>query len=212
MVETPILVYISSSSILLPVLVAIVQWQRLNALEKRMAKMLVAIAIVQGLALLIANVGNMNNMPLYHTYLVLEFNLLLGIYYYGVFARKGSLWKSVAVISIFIFVVNGLWGEGFLSFPSYLRSIEALLATTLAIVYFIRKLWVRDTAPLQSDPAFWMSVGIFIYYTTNFLLFLYSKVLSTQIEVFDYIWTIHGYLNILLYSLYTLALVCRKKT
>lgn len=213
MVSTPALVYVSAASVLLPLLVVIAQWRLLNSLEKRIAWLLVANTLIQGLALLLAEIWKVNNMPVYHVYLILEFNLLFGIYYYGIFkGEKRSIWKMVAVASLLIFAVNGLWIESFTSFPSYLRSLEALLATSLAVAYFIKKLSVTDTKPLFSDPAFWMSTGVFIYYTTNLLLFMYGQVLQNQPEVFRHTWIIHGYLNILLYTLYTFAMLCRKKT
>lgn len=213
MVTTPLLVYISTGAVLPPLVAALVQWKRLNVLERKIGWLLIVNTLVQGLALLLGDVFQVNNMPLYHVYLVVEFNLLFGIYFYGVFNnQEQNRWKTMAAVSFLVLLGNGLFIEPWTTFPSYLRTLEALLATTLAIKYFITKLRGVDAKPLANDPAFWLSTGVLLYYTTNLLLFMYGKVLPHQPDVFRHTWLIHGYLNILLYSLYTFAMLCRKKT
>lgn len=210
--STPLLVYISAASILMPTVVAAIQFGKFNSLEKSIARMLFLVALIQGVALVWSDLLKQNNMPLYHFYLLLEFNLLFRIYSSHIFRIQRSwVLTAVAILSGVAFLCNGLWFEAFSVFPSYLRATTSLLSAVLAIVYFLKKLIDLDGKPLQSDPAFWMSCGVFIYYTTNTLLFFYSKVLVSSPEVFNYTWLVHSYLNILLYVFYTIVLVCRKK-
>jgi len=209
---TPPLVYFSAASILVPALLALWQWSKLNELEKSLARLIFVITVIQGVALLLAEVLKLNNMPLYHFYLVLEFNLLFNLFYYHIFRFKEQrAWVLVLALSVIVFVVNGIWVEHLTRFPSYLRALGCLLSSVLAIVFFVNKLSRVEAVPLKSDPAFWMSCGIFIYYTTNMLLFFYIRMFDDQPELFNYIWVVHSYLNILLYTFYAIALVCRKK-
>lgn len=212
MVSTPILVYISSFSILVPTLLALFQWKSLNAIEKGLGTSLLAIASVQMLALLVSEVLKLNNMPLYHVYLVLEFLLLLRIYYYYVFKKSAQRSHYVIIIaSALVMLVNGLFFQDFMSFPSHLRSLQGILLIALALGYFFQLLKADENIRLSQDPAFFMSCGILLYYFTNLLLFWYSQALQSSPQVFAHIWTVHGYLNILLYLFYTIALTCRKK-
>ncbi|MEO0473084.1 MAG: hypothetical protein AAF206_25945, partial [Bacteroidota bacterium] len=54
---------------------------------------------------------------------------------------------------------------------------------------------------------FWFGTAILLYFSGNLLLFLYSSlVASLDVETNYQIWGIHAVLNILLYSMYTIAL------
>ena len=212
MVSTPLLVYLSSFSILLPATLALIQWKVLNKLEKGLGIAIFGIAIVQMVALLISDVFKENNMPLYHAYLVLEFLLLSRIYYFYIFNKKARSTPYIAIaVGLVALLVNCFFVQDFMSFPSYLRSVQGILLIMLALGYFFQLLKADENKQLSRDPAFIMSCAILLYYFTNLLLFWYSQVLQSSPEVFDHIWTVHGYLNMLLYILYSVALVCRKK-
>lgn len=176
--------------------------------------MLLLISTIQVIVLVISELYQFNNLPLYHVYVLLEFNLIASIFYYQIFQRKEkSFWIWIASMSVIALFTNHLWIQNFTSFPSILRSVESVLIIAMVVAYFMNLLRRAEVIRLSLEPAFWMSCGLFIYYMTNMLLFLYGDMVIEQSpRVFDYIWTMHGYFNILLYSFYTIALLCRKKS
>lgn len=214
MQDTPIIIIISSLSIVVPSILGALLWPKLNKVEQGLARLLFVIGVLQVVVFVLSGIFTISNLPIYHVYLMLEINLLFLIYYFGIHQKKNTYvaWGVLAV-SFVLMLANGLWGQTFMTFPAYMRSLESLVAILLAISYF--RLILRSTVPLTlgRDPAFWISCGILIYYTTNLLLFMYGNYIQEQAPlVFDSIWRIHSYLNLVLYFAYTIALLCRKKT
>lgn len=157
-------------------------------------------------------------MPIVHTYTLVEFCLLVSVYYHG---KPGLLSKKVYLSLLISFILlavgNAVFYQGLLKGNSLVRSIEGIILIGLALYYFFDLLRRLDTPNPEKTFMFWVSIAMLIYFGGNILIFIYfnqiqsiglqsdyAKDLMLQIGFIGYI------LNIFLYTLYSIALVCRK--
>jgi len=155
-----------------------------------------------------------NNMPFFHVYILVEYLIFLRIFQ---LMFKESInrktWISLATGFILIWIFNIFKGEGWWGFPDYIHALEALVILGMVFVWFSKMLREKKILNPERTFEFWMCAGLLIYFTGNFLLFLFPKFLiDAGPEIFATIWKVTSILIILLYVLYTVALLWVKKT
>ncbi len=198
---------------LLPALVALWKYPALQTHQKWFAWLL-------WLIILISFSGDQwmkraqNNMPFFHVYILVEYLFFLKIFQLmmeEVF--KKVIWMGLAIGFCIIWLVNVFIGEGWWGFPDYIHALEAVVILILVLRWGIKLLHDRKILHPERTFEFWMCAGLLIYFTGNFLLFLFPKFLiDTSPEIFATIWKVTSILIILLYLLYTIALLWVKKT
>ncbi|MDP5172051.1 MAG: hypothetical protein NWR72_17530, partial [Bacteroidia bacterium] len=159
-----------------------------------------------------------NNMPIAHVYCLVEFCLLLSVFYHG---SKGLIPKKIYWAGMIGFVlagltdmiVNGSLWKG----HSVIRSLESILLIAIALYYFFDLLRHMEILHPEKTFLFWIGVAMLVYFGGNLLVFIYynhfqqiasqsakAKELMLQIVFINYV------LNIFLYTLYSIALLCQK--
>jgi len=153
-------------------------------------------------------------MPFFHSYILVEFLLFLMVFKH-IFNQsiKNYIWWILATAFTILWVINIFTGQGWWGFPDYIHAVEAVIILALIVKWFLKMLKEKKVANPERTFEFWMCTGLLIFFTGNFLLFIFSKFLvDAGAEIFKAIWMINSILILLLYICYTIALLWVKKT
>ncbi|MBH8570690.1 hypothetical protein KB206_17490 [Microvirga sp. STS02] len=140
----------------------------------------------------------------------IEFTLLGLIY-------RRVLWPHPVAqylpVGIGLFVVGTAltsWPRpGIVEFSPIQHFIESVAMLLLVVLYYRRVLKALPVslAPLEREPVFWISAGVFLYFSANSLIFLTSNlVLFHSKELSLNIWAIHALLYAFLNGFFIVAL------
>jgi hypothetical protein len=206
--------YIAFYIPLLPAFFSIIKWQSMNAHQKWFAVLLWFILIISFSGRVWNVITKESNMPFFYIYILIEYLILLQIFrilfQQGV---KNFIHVSLAIGFSFIWLINVCTGKGWWTFPDYIHALEAIIIIILVILWFIKMLKEKIILQPYKTFEFWLCAGLLIFFSGNFLLFVFPKfILNAGNEVFLAIWKVNAVLNILLYSIYTIALLWVKKT
>lgn len=153
----------------------------------------------------------LNNADLYNFFSVAAFTYymyLLMEVVYSKTAKKIILYamSGYAVISL----SNILFIQKINSFHTMTYSIGCLLIVIVSMYYFYELLQVPRSIDLKKEPAFWIAAGLLFFYICTLpilgvlnYLFSFPGVIARSLE------EIISILNVLLYSLFTIAFICR---
>ena len=209
-----LLLYIAFFIPLLPVIVALFKWPSMNLHQKCFGIMLVFIVIVSFSGRIWTIVRMESNLPFFYVYILGEFLFLLQIFRI-MFGKKikNLIWISLATGFTILWFINVLLGEGWWVFPDYIRGLEAIIVLVLIILWFLKMLKEKIILYPYKTFEFWISAGLLIFFSGNFLVFTFSKILlNAGKEVFEAIWEVNSVLIVLLYLFYTVGLLWIKKT
>lgn len=207
---------ISPYFIICPLVIGLIQFKTLS-IERKYLLAIVFIGGVTEICMRVAAKLWHNNMPLVHLYTLLEFCFLLTVFYRG---KPGLIPKNVYMILLGSFSVlaigNVVFYQGFLQGNSLVRTTESIILICIALYYFYNLLQQLDSLHPERTFLFWVSVALLIYFGGNLLIFIYfnkiqiigsqsrrAKELMLQIGLINYL------LNIFLYTLYSVALLCK---
>jgi len=198
----------------LPALLAALVWRSLWGAPRKFAICLWAIALFSVSGEVWKMFGHDNNLPFFHTYILVEFLLLLLVYKQLLStARKSFIWLTIGSAFALIWLLNVFFGEGFWEYPNYIHALEAILLIVFAVLWFLKILREKVEKKPAHTFGFWLSTGILMYYTCNLLLFFSSSFVGRQSPaVFDAVWGVHAILVILLHLTYSIAILWALKT
>ena len=154
---------------------------------------------------------NLSNLPLYNSFMVLEFGFYLFVLkeiIRSTIVKKAMQW--IVFLFLFISLTNLLFFEG----AGELNTINYSLGCLLIVVYSIRFFYELFTLPesvdLIHEPAFWIISGLLFHYSTSFPLMGMLNFLSNlPLFLLEGLSQWLTWTNILLYSLFTIAFLCR---
>ena len=155
-----------------------------------------------------------NNLPFFHTYILIEYLLLIQVFK-NIFREsvKKRIWWLLSLGFVLIWVFNVTIGEGWWVFPDYIHILEAIIILIFISIWFLKMLREKEISNPEQTFEFWMCTGLLVFFSGNFLLFVFTNfLLKTDMAVYEAIWKVHCILIILLYILYTVALLWVKKT
>lgn len=207
------LVYVALLVPIVPALLAILKWSSLSTVHRLFALMLWMIVVVSFSGEIWNKITVKSNIPFFHVYILLEYLLLVQIFKH-LFAKhiKQLLWNILSIGFLLLWLGNVLFGEGFWGFPDYIHALEALVVLVLVFKWFAHMLKQKVILHPERTFEFWFCAGLLIFFSGNFLLFLFSEFLLTiEQSAYDVIWKFHCILIILLYILYSVALLWVKK-
>lgn len=150
------------------------------------------------------------NMHVYMYFGVIEF-----IFYFFVLSQLviSSRVKTLMRVLIFVypllFVVNKLFfqKEGFTSM-SY--AVGCLIIVSTCIFYFLEIFQSSHSVVLIREPAFWICTGLLFFYCCTFSFFgLANFINNLPSIILNNIYVLLNLMNSLLYSLFTIAFLCR---
>ncbi len=116
------------------------------------------------------------------------------------------------MLYILIAVTNILFIQKIKAFHTVTYAFGCLLIVAACIYYFFELFKIPKSVELKKNPAFWICSGLLFFYCCGFPLFgmfnFLSDISKLIIKNFYNIITI---LNIFLYTLFTIAFLCRLK-
>lgn len=140
------------------------------------------------------------------------FRLLLFTWFFN---RANPLYKKTYIIITSLFVmgalINFIFFENIVtSFSSRLFTIEAAIILFYCLLYYYTVNMNEEVASPLSLPPFWVVMGLTLYTSVNFLIFLfYNYLINTESKYAKWIWNVH---NIIFIVLMILIAVAFKKT
>jgi hypothetical protein len=197
---------------LLPALVSLVKWKSMNASQRWFTLLLWLIVLISFSGELWTINFKLSNLPFYHIYILVEYLLLLQVF--RLFFKgsiKERIWLLLAVGFTITWLVNVIFLEGWWAFPDYIHVLEILVLLVIISIWFGKMLMEKVIKKPERTFEFWICAGLLIYFSGNLILFIFPKfILDEGKQTFYAIWRLNSVLNILLYIIYTVALLCVK--
>lgn len=119
----------------------------------------------------------------------------------------------LAVPSIVLGIINFIWIET----PHMVNNLAMVVSNLFAIIFslalFSQVLREEKIVQLAKDTRIWLALGILIYYsaTLPFFLFFNYLLLKKPVLAMSYLYINDG-LNILMYTLFLIAFLCRPQS
>ena len=155
------------------------------------------------------------NISIYNFFTVFEFCFYLWVISHIISNKSVKkiirivviLYVPVAIINI-IFIQNKM-GE----FHTVTYAFGCLLIVAFSIYYFFELFKLPKSVKLKNNPAFWICSGLLFFYCCGFPLYgLTNFLIGISKLIIKNFYSIITILNIFLYSLFTIAFLCRIKT
>jgi hypothetical protein len=168
--------------------------------------------LVDGYGLYLRSKG-INNYTMYSLFTALEF-----VFYLFVLSciirnlRVRLLVRYILVFNIFFSLISMFYIQKD-RFNSISYSLSCLLIVFFCIYYFFEIFRYPQFVNLKNEPSFWICSGLLFYYCCSFPLLGLTTLLETIPRVLvDNIFILLNAMNILLYTLFVIAFLCRIKT
>jgi hypothetical protein len=112
--------------------------------------------------------------------IVSEFIFLSIFYYYLLKNSKKRVFFTAAIILFIIYSFYDYHSGGRSDFSYSSLVVECLFFLVVIPYYLYEKMQYSISTPIYQSPDFWISFGFLIYYSGNFFLFIYSKVMFSD--------------------------------
>jgi hypothetical protein len=152
-----------------------------------------------------------NNMPMYNVYLLIE-TMGYGIYFY-LLLKTPWIKRGIALFSMLFplaWFYTTFYVFGFTHWNSYGLIMETCFVVAMCITYLYEIFTAEDMISLHNSPEFWIAAGLLIFFACtlpfcgmlNFLDIHEFTLALKFLEEFQI-------LNILLYTIFIYAFLCR---
>jgi hypothetical protein len=159
----------------------------------------------------IRNNKGLNTLIIYNFFGVIEFTFYMWMIREIIRVDKvKKILRYLLIIYPLVSLINIFFIQGTNHFASLTYSLGCLLIVLLCIYYFFELFQAPTSVNLTRQPAFWICSGLLFFYCCSFPIFGLSNFLLSLPKVFRRnIITIIILLNVFLYSMFTLAFLCR---
>jgi hypothetical protein len=174
---------------------------------------LITTLLCDSLGWYISVVKGQNSLPVYNLFTAFEFLFYLWVIWNVIQAKtvKKILFYILIVYPVLAVVII-LLIQKIHHFHSITYGLGCLLVIFFCIYYFFELFRVQHAIKLISEPAFWICTALLFFYCCTFPLFVATNFLDTIPVVIKrnakFILTL---LNVLLYSLFIIAFLCKIK-
>ena len=191
----------------LPLIISILRSKSLNSSQRKLSILVLCIVITETTSRLLWY-QKINNLPVYHFYIIIEFLLILYIYRGELSELFSKLFFIVLGIGFILFsVINTLFFQYLNTFNSNATTLLGVLVIFLALSYFYALLKEVKYSELETNPMFWINSGFLIYFSSNLILFfINNNMFKGSTEASYLLWGLHAIINIVLTIFYTIAL------
>ena len=132
---------------------------------------------------------------------------ILGSIIYNVKAKK-ILLVLIAVYPVLVLVNMIFFQKN--TFHTTTYSLGCLLIVAACIYYFLELFQSTHSVNLIREPAFWICSGLLFFYTCSFpMVGLWNHLPGLPRIILKNLNTVMQFLNVLLYSLFSIAFLCR---
>lgn len=209
--DTKAIIAFLADWIFLPILIAvIIAFLNRKALSKpqRWIFLLTTVALVFQLASYFLWRNQINNLPLLHVYTPIELVLIV-IFFRSL--SKDNAFRMILNFMALLFVVscavNVLYFQSVFEMNGVMRGLESLIVISLSIWFWIKIMRELKIERLLNSPLFWFNTGFLVYFSVNFILFLFSSDLNKlAIEQTIQPWLVHSFFMTIYYLLFAIGL------
>lgn len=203
--QIPLLIaYFCSLSVLVPLILAIVQWRKLPSEISPLRWLLLVAPISDILMLTLSRVFKIRNLMVGDIFMFIQFSVLLFIFSLQ-FSRKTLFFIFYSVVVVFhIFC---------LVYPNYVPSlligsnaVDGLILIGISIAIFYKLLNELKVMHIHRLPILWISFATLFYYSGSLFVFLSSNYLEGDTESLSYLWMLPNVLNFIKNILFAIAL------
>lgn len=167
--------------------------------------------LVESIAIWLSyNVGS--NVWLYNAFLMIDFSFYFLLIREVIKSKKFRLFLSiVAYLYPFLILINIFYLQPSKDqFASISYALGGLIIVFSTMFYFYELFTTDKYINLARDPYFWICSGLLFFYSCGFPLYALNNFLSTSSNIFIKNYgSIISLLNILLYSSFIIASLCR---
>ena len=199
-----LLTRISQFSSIIPVVIGLFFYNKLNKLFKRLFLFLLFFVLMEYMAHWLATeLGN--NMPLSHIFTIIEFGMLLSIFttHFQVITKY---YYVLLLLFIFIAIIDAFVLKNIDAFSSLAKPIESIIFTIAALYFYYNNINQNQNIDLYKQPMFWFSTSILVYFSINFFMFLLFKTIIKEAVNTNFIeHNIHSITNTSANLLYSMA-------
>lgn len=152
-----------------------------------------------------------NNADLYNFSSLAASTYYMYLMLHMIYSRKAR--KVILVmmsVNVVISLINILFVQKLETFHTMTYSIGCLLIVVISMYYFYELFQRPRSIDLKKEPAFWIATGLLFFYICTLpilgalnYLFTFPDVIAGSVE------QVISILNVLLYSLFTIGLLCR---
>lgn len=195
--------YIVPATILIPVFIAIFNYQALPKPFKIIFWFLIFSGTLN-LVNLIAIKHGYNSITLINIYTIFEF-IFLALFYSEFFEKPGRRVIAVlmAVFTI-ICVINYFFIQNKIEFNTYTRPLGAIMLIVFSMLFILKQ--TNDEESWTDNKYNWINAGILLYYASCLFMFIFSNyLLSASQAVNRLVWTIHDTILIFEYILFAVG-------
>lgn len=174
---------------------------------------LLATIIVEAIGNYLGSKGK-SNIVIYNFFTVFEFCFYLWVISLIISNKQvKKITRGTALLYMLIAVINIIFIQKMNAFHSVTYAFGCLLIVAFCIYYFLELFKLPKSVKLKNNPAFWICSGLLFFYCCGFPLFGMANFLSgiSKLIIRNFL-SIIIILNIFLYSLFTIAFLCRIKT
>lgn len=197
----------SSVVVIVPFLFAVMRFKKMEHAWRSLALLIFFDFLVEAISHVLYFL-QISNHFLWPIFILIEFTLLARIYKSEF--KKMAIGRFIPIVTLlFITYVIADWlmapKDDLSAIPHF---IEGVLILLLVLSYYYKNLNSLIDTQLERQPMFWLSTGLFIYFSANSVIFIFSNYIQMlSLQFFNLIWFTHSIFNILLYIFYTLT-VC----
>lgn len=210
-----ILIYISTLSVIVPFITALIQYKSLNK-QLRLFTLFLFITVAKESVCLYIGLQKGNNMPVYEILHITLYLIYLYLFYFEFNDdRTRNFIKFFTIVLIVVYFIDILFVNGLYKMNTITNSTGGIILITLSLLYFYKLLKNIEHQNLLLVPMFWISTGVLFYNVGTLVLFTFQNDLSSlPFDTRMNLWAINSILNILQNILITVALFCqpRKQT
>lgn len=154
-----------------------------------------------------------DNVWIFNIYVPLELIFYFLLFRYLIANEKIKLLLLVFLIVFVAFsAANILFFQGLHTFNNYTLSLGSVVIASCVLAYYKQLLNSSNPEQLIRVPMFWISTGLLLFYTCNFVFMgLFHYILGVSMVLASQLFMIIIILNILMYTLFTIGIISAAK-
>lgn len=198
-----LLAFTSMGSILIPLSLAIIQWNKLPKDITMLRVILMCSVVCDIIGLILGLVFSIHNLFVGNIYMFIQFALLLYIFSLQ-FGRKKNLDITFGILVV-LYAVALILSRNNTDLTSISNALASLVLIIVSIMFFYKLLNELKVESIHRQPILWIAFAALFYYSGNLFVFLAFSYLIKTGYLLD-VWTLHQILNIIKNIFFAVAL------
>jgi len=145
-----------------------------------------------------------------------SFNIIEVCFYMWVLGNiiKSKKIKKTITFMLIVFpilsIINLFFFQGIHNYNTITFSVGCLILIFLSIYYFYELFKLQHAVRLSTDPGFWICTGLLFFYCCSFPVYVSINIIKNFSNELGHIITfVLAILNVILYSLFCIAFLCK---